>query len=223
MRLVVFDVDGTLVDSRREITAAMNGGLVSAGLPEMPSEAILAIVGLSLPVAVAQLLPDVAPALQDRVVHGYRESFAQARARGALAPLYPGALDCLEALSALPRVFLGIATGKPMRGLEALLQAHGLEGCFVTRQTADGHPSKPHPAMLETALREAGVTADRAVMVGDSSFDMQMARAARVAAYGVAWGFQPRDALVRAGADWIAPDYPALTRALLDWAEEEPA
>ncbi|MFC3570726.1 HAD-IA family hydrolase [Paracoccus simplex] len=220
MKLVIFDIDGTLVDSQQEITQAMNRGMSAAGLPELEPARILSIVGLSLPVAVERLLPEVAADLQRRVVAGYRESFIAARAAGALPPLYPGALDCLEALASLDRVVLGIATGKPARGLAAILDAHGLTGRFTTRQSADGHPSKPHPAMLHSALAETGVPAARAVMVGDSTFDMEMARSAGVAGFGVGWGFCPAAELQAAGARLVAPDYPALTGALKEWADE---
>ncbi|HWL55757.1 MAG TPA: HAD-IA family hydrolase [Paracoccus sp. (in: a-proteobacteria)] len=223
MRLVVFDVDGTLVNSQHEIADAMNQGLSGAGLPEMEPAEILAIVGLSLPVAVARLLPGASAQMHDRVVAGYREAFVAARAKGAVPPLYPGALDCLDALASLDHVLLGIATGKPMRGLTAVLEAHGLTGRFFTRQTADGHPSKPHPAMLQSALFDAGLEPDHAVMVGDTVFDIEMARAAGVAGYGVDWGYHPSADLLGAGAALVAPDYPTLTQALLDWAGKEQA
>ncbi|MBD9526381.1 HAD-IA family hydrolase [Paracoccus sp. PAR01] len=221
MRLVVFDVDGTLVNSQHEITEAMNLGLRDAGLPEMASAAILSIVGLSLPIAVAHLLPEASPVLHERVVTGYRDAFIASRARGVVPPLYPGALDCLDALSAQEDVLLGIATGKPMRGLMAVLEAHGLARRFFTRQTADGHPSKPHPAMLESALFDAGLEAWQAVMVGDTTFDMEMARAAGVTGFGVDWGYHPSAELHGAGAALVAPDYPTLTQALLDWVPKE--
>ncbi|MFT4012048.1 MAG: HAD-IA family hydrolase [Paracoccus sp. (in: a-proteobacteria)] len=221
MRLVVFDVDGTLINSQHEIVQAMNQGMLDAGLPEMEPRRILSIVGLSLPVAVAHLLPGGGPDLVARVVQGYRDAFVAARAAGAVPPLYPGARDCLELLASQERVFLGIATGKPMRGLIAILDAHGLSGHFVTRQTADGHPSKPHPAMLESALAEAGVAPARAVMIGDTSFDMEMARGAGVAGFGVDWGYHPAADLHAAGAALVAPDFPALTQAVMDWTRTE--
>lgn len=220
MRLVVFDVDGTLVNSQAEISKAMNTGFAAAGLPEMDTPQILSIVGLSLPVAVAQLVPDAGIAVQERVVDGYRTAFQALRRAGAVPPLYPGARDCLDALSARDDVILGIATGKSTRGLTALLETHGLLGRFVTRQTADGHPSKPHPAMLESALREAGINAAQAAMVGDTTYDMEMARDAGVTGFGVAWGFHDPATLGAAGAASISPDFPALTQALLDWADK---
>lgn len=217
MFLVLFDMDGTLIDSRVEITQSMNRAMQAAGLPEMDPARILTIVGLSLPVAVAELLPGASPALQDRVVAGYREAFTALRALGQHPQLYPGARDCLDTLISRDDVLLGIATGKPMRGLMAVLDAHGLQGHFVTRQSADGHPSKPHPAMIHSALSETGVLAGQAAMIGDTSFDMLMAQSAGVAGFGVGWGYHPAQDLYDCGAVTVAPDYPALTGALLDW------
>ncbi|WP_223252384.1 HAD family hydrolase [Paracoccus mutanolyticus] len=169
----------------------------------------------------AQLLPGAGPDLHDRVVEGYRAAFVAARAAGRHPPLYPGALDCLDALAALPGVTLGIATGKPMRGLTAILAAHGLERRFATRQSADGHPSKPI-RRLESALAERGA-GGAGGEVGDTSFDMEMAQAAGMTGFGVDWGYHPAERLHATGAVLVAPDYPALTAALLDWAEERAA
>lgn len=218
MRLVIFDVDGTLVDSQHEIVSAMSAALASAGLPVLARDKVLSIVGLSLPLAVARLVPEASAAQQDAVIDGYRTAFQQARQAGARPPLYPGAMACLDRLAARDDVLLAIATGKSRRGLAALLQAEGLQGRFVSLQTADDHPSKPHPAMLEAALSEAGVDASRAVMIGDTSFDMEMAQAARIHALGVAWGYHPVDLLGRSGAAAIAADFNALTRMIEEWA-----
>ena len=200
------------------IVQAMSAGLDDAGLPPLPRERVLSIVGLSLPVAVAELVPDASPQMLERIVAGYRGAFQRQRLTET-APLYPGAVDCLQALSARDDLLLAIATGKSKRGLDAMVQTHGWQRMFVSRQTADFHPSKPHPAMLEAALAEAGVTASDAVMVGDTEFDMAMGVAAGVAAFGVSWGYHPVARLTAAGARLVAPDYPALTRALTEWAD----
>lgn len=221
MHLILFDMDGTLIDSRVEITQSMNRAMQMAGLREMDPAQILTIVGLSLPVAVAELLPGASLELQDRVVTGYREAFIQLRAAGHHPALYPGARDCLDLLLSREDVFLGIATGKPMRGLMAVLDAHRLQGHFVTRQSADGHPSKPSPAMIFSALSETGTDSARTAMIGDTSFDMDMARAAGVAGFGVDWGYHPAEVLHQAGARLVAPDYPALTEALIGWMAQE--
>jgi phosphoglycolate phosphatase len=218
LRLVVFDVDGTLIDSQHLILAAMRAGFDGAGLPVPSQPEILAIVGLSLPVAVAALAPASPSGERARIVEGYRLHFAAERlADGgeATAPLYPGARAALDALNGRPDVLMGVATGKSRRGLDHVLMAHDLGRYFVTLQTADGHPSKPHPAMLETALAETGCAAAAgAVMVGDTEYDVAMGRAAGFATIGVAWGYHPEARLRSAGADVVVQGFDALGPAL---------
>ena len=217
MRLVVFDVDGTLVDSQNHITHAMGFAFDQVGLTPLPKSQVLSIVGLSLPVAVAQLAPDLDAQTQARIVAAYKDSFMRARLDSA-APLYPGAMDCLDRLADRDDLLLAVATGKSRRGLDAMIAAHGLQGRFLSLQTADGHPSKPHPSMLQAALAETGTTADRAVMIGDTSFDMEMAQAAGLAGFGVSWGYHPTHALQDAGAARILDDFTGLTTAIEEWA-----
>lgn len=218
MRLVVFDVDGTLVDSQHHICRAMSLAFEHVGLAPLPHPQVLGIVGLSLPVAVAQLAPEADPPTQARIVAGYRAAFMMARIAED-APLYPGAMTCLDRLAARDDLLLAVATGKSRRGVAAMIEAHGLEGRFVSVQTADDHPSKPHPAMLAAALAETGVEARHAAMVGDTSFDIQMAKAACVTGFGVAWGYHPQAALHHAGAAMVASDFAALEHAIMDWAQ----
>lgn len=211
MRLVVFDVDGTLVDSQADIVASMAAAFAAAGLDAPPRHKVLSIVGLSLPVAMDVLAPDADNAA---MVEAYKDSYARLRvAKGASSsPLYPGARAALERLSARDDILLGVATGKSKRGLDGLIDAHGLGGVFMTRQVADFHPSKPHPSMLLTAIEDAGVMADDAVMIGDTSFDADMARAAQVPFIGVTWGYHPTDRLQ--GARSILTDFSELDDAL---------
>ena len=211
MRLVVFDVDGTLVDSQAAILQAMAEAFAAADLPPPDRAAALAVVGLSLPVALGRLAPQASPAALSAMAGAYRAAYLRDR---SVPPLYPGACDVLETLAAQDATLLGIATGKSRRGLAALLQGHGLTDRFVTRQTGDDHPSKPHPAMLQAALDEAGVQPRDAVMIGDTGFDMAMARAARVPAIGVTWGYHPAARLAGAAAivDSFAQLLPALDR-----------
>lgn len=217
MKLVVFDVDGTLVDSQHHICRAMAAAFEGAGLAPLDRAQVLEIVGLSLPVAVARLAPGADSRTQARIVAGYRAAFMAARLTDS-APLYPGALDCLDRLARLDGLSLAVATGKSRRGMAAMIEAHGLEGRFVSVQTADDHPSKPDPAMLLAALDDAGVAAAQAAMIGDTTFDMLMAAAAGVAGIGVAWGYHPAQALGGAGARLVAADFGALTAAIEDWA-----
>jgi len=214
LRLVLFDVDGTLVDSQGSIVLAMTSSFEALSLPVPDRSAILSIVGLSLPVAIARLAPTEAPAVQDRLVEGYKQAYHAHRLDqgAASSPLFPGARDIIETLHTVPEVLLGVATGKSQRGLDALLEVHGLESYFVTRQVADHHPSKPHPSMIETALSDTGVSAADAVMIGDTSFDMEMARAASVAGIGVSWGYHHRSAL--RDASCVIDAFDQLTAAL---------
>ena len=216
MKLAVFDVDGTLVDSQALIIGAMAQAMEGAGLPVLDRDQVLSIVGLSLPLAVATLLPDQPEARQNEVVAGYRAAFMSRRMDDE-APLYPGARACLDALAGREDLLLGIATGKSRRGLDAMLDHHGLRGHFVTLQTADTHPSKPSPAMLLAACDEAGVDPAKAVMIGDTTFDMQMALNARTAALGVDWGYHPATALRQLDIV-VAADFGQLQTMIEEWA-----
>lgn len=220
LRLVIFDVDGTLVDSQGHIVASMTMAFDALGVDVPDRAAILGIVGLSLDVAIPVLAPTLTPTQHSALVQGYKDSYRTLRlAHGAAeaSPLYPGALETLHKLHRQDDILLGIATGKSKRGLDALIEAHGLERMFVTRQCADFHPSKPHPSMIHTALSEAGVDAANAVMVGDTSFDMEMARAAGVTGIGVTWGYHAPVAL--SAATHIVQGFDALhTTITTQWS-----
>ena len=151
LRLVIFDVDGTLVDSQAEIMAAMQLAYAAEGEVMPTRQQVLSIVGLSLPEAFARLSPTGPVA---RLVQGYREAFNQLRGPGGTeaSPLFPGALDILRQLQAEDETLLAVATGKSRRGLNILIAKHGLQGVFISQQVADSHPSKPHPSMVEACL-----------------------------------------------------------------------
>jgi phosphoglycolate phosphatase len=217
-RLVVFDVDGTLVDSQAHILAAMSDAFAALERPSPPRRDVLSIVGLSLPVAMERLAPDP-PEDVPALVAAYREAFASLRLAddgAALSPLYAGARECLQALGAETWTLLGVATGKSRRGLAHILDLHDLGETFHTVQVADDHPSKPHPSMLEACLTETGVAARHATMIGDTTYDIEMGRAAGFTTVGVSWGYHPGQALRDAGADVVVDDYAALRSILAE-------
>ncbi|MEP3847650.1 MAG: HAD-IA family hydrolase [Paracoccaceae bacterium] len=212
LRLVVFDVDGTLVDSQGDIVGSLTAAFQEVGLEVPERSQLLSVVGLSLPQVMFRLAPDQSEQTRDKMIETYKSRFKSLRQSKAPSPFYSGARDALATLSKTPDVLLGVATGKSRRGLDALIDGYGLDGLFVTTQVADNHPSKPHPSMLNTAMTECGVEAEDTVMIGDTVFDMDMANAAGVAFIGVSWGYHPSSKLNNAVAvlDTYADLMPAL-------------
>ena len=215
MRCAIFDCDGTLVDGQAAVCDSMEAAFAQAGLPAPDRNAVRRIVGLSLPQAVLQLAPDVAQEQSLAVVESYKATFRATRERGALhEPLYDGIREVLHALREA-QWSLAVATGKSDRGLRATVATHGLDGLFDSLQGADRHPSKPHPSMLEAALVECAAAPADAVMIGDTTFDMEMAKAAGARAIGIAWGYHEPEELLRAGAQIVAETPAHLTEILL--------
>lgn len=211
-RLAVFDVDGTLVDSQNGIVAAQRSAFAAVGLEPPSRQRSLSIVGLSLAEAFTVLVGADGPV--GALSEAYRAAWHRLRASGAHQdPLFPGAAQALATLKAAG-FGLGVATGKSHRGMAYLIDRHGWKGLFDTIQTADDWPSKPAPDMLLAALADTGVEAADAAMIGDTSFDMTMARAAGVPAVGVGWGYHPPQALAAAGAGTIVASFDELVRLL---------
>ncbi|KQN25280.1 haloacid dehalogenase [Sphingomonas sp. Leaf33] len=215
-RLALFDCDGTLVDSAANICLAVERAFDAHRLAPPPRDAIRGIVGLSLPQAMAVLHPDADPVACEALSQSYKDAFAAMRGTPDFAhePLYPGIADALATLADSGWA-LGVATGKSDRGLSIILATHGLTSAFVTLQTADRHPSKPDPAMALAAMTEAGADAADTVMIGDTSYDMAMGRAAGAHAIGVAWGYHPPALLTAAGAMQVVDHADDLADAML--------
>ena len=213
-RLVVFDCDGTLVDGQAGICCAMEAAFAAADLAPPSRGDIRRIVGLSLPHALRVLAPQASEDARAIALEAYKDAFRASRLSGALQePLFDGMGGLIARLDAAGWL-LGVATGKSDAGLAATLERHGLRRYFVTLQTADRHPSKPHPAMLEEALAEAGAAPADSVMIGDTTFDIDMARAAGVRAIGVDWGYHEPQELLAAGADGVASSMEELERMI---------
>ena len=217
LKLVIFDCDGTLVDSQHMIVAAMQEVYAAHGIALPPRETLLSVVGLSLPQAFEQLA-DGAPFPVAAMVERYKAAFQAMRSAAMhhLEPLYPGAADAIAGLARRGDVALGIATGKSQRGVRMVLGRHGLLDHFSTIKTADDAPSKPDPGMVLAAMHDAGVHPADTVVVGDTTYDMAMARAAGVAGIGVNWGYHAAARLAEAGAHTVIDRFDSLLPVLQD-------
>jgi phosphoglycolate phosphatase len=215
MKLIIFDFDGTLADSRKLIVEAQRRVFSEFGLPVPAPEASLALIGRSLELVLAELAGPEAPIAA--MTAAYPPLVKELRADPAFADLpFAGVHDLLVELGARSDLRLGIATGHISGAIEPALAAFGWRELFCTVQSADKAPSKPHPGMILQALDEAEIDASNAVMIGDTAFDIEMAHAAGVAAIGVGWGYHSRDRLDAAGADFIADTVQDLRRHLND-------
>ncbi len=213
LRLVIFDIDGTLVDSQHSILASMRHAFETMGRPVPAREAALGVVGLSLPEAMAVLAPDAALSERHDLARHYRTGPATHRGNGKEAmqmKLFDGAHDTVEGFDRAGYL-LSAATGKSRRGLDRFLSHCGYDRIFLATQCADDAPSKPHPQMVMNCLAGTGVEPANAVMIGDTEYDMTMGRAAGVRTIGVSWGYQPVDRVRRGGADAIAESFEELT------------
>jgi phosphoglycolate phosphatase len=204
IKLAIFDCDGTLVDSGHTIHSALSDTFARHGRLVPPQDEAKRVVGLSLPEAMAALAPDAEGAEHAALADTYRDVFVGMRARGCVEePLYPGIPELLDTLEA-DGWLLAVATGKSDRGLRHCLDSHGLHGRFISLQTADRHPSKPHPAMALAAMADAGAEPGASVVIGDTAWDMGMARAAGTGALGVLWGYHDPAELLGGGAQAMA-------------------
>jgi phosphoglycolate phosphatase len=200
VRLAVFDCEGTLVDSQYSIIAAMQSAFRRVGLAAPGGDAIRRIIGLPLATAARLLATDITEPVSETLCQEYSRVWQDMRRSGRLEePLYTGTVPALDALRG-DGWQLGVATGKSHGGLLASLQKYDILDRFATLQTADRSRGKPHPEMLLKAMQETGAVPERTLMIGDTTFDMEMARQVHVVAIGVSWGYHDAAALQQAGA-----------------------
>ena len=213
-RLAIFDCDGTLVDCGATIDRALRAAFDTHGLACPPPSVTRRVIGLSLVEAMAGLVPEAAAAEHVELAEAYKRNFMAMREAGHVdEPLYDGVLELLDALED-DGWLLAVATGKSDRGLKHCLELHDIHARFISLQTADRHPSKPHPSMVEQAIADAGAAPETTFVVGDTSFDMAMAAAAGAAPIGAGWGYHDAEELLEAGALAVA-DHPADVLALV--------
>lgn len=214
LKLAVFDCDGTLLDSHHSIVDAMNDTFLHHDLDPVPAARTRSIIGLPLEVGIAHLLDEQPGKTHFEFAATYRRIFRSMRDDGRVfEPMFEGADDVVQKLDTAGWL-MGIATGKARRGVDAALSPTGMLERFVTIQTADVALGKPHPDMLERAMTETGASRRRTAMIGDTTFDMEMARNAGVKAVGVAWGYHPATALRAAGAHVVIDNWQQLQPAL---------
>lgn len=219
--LIVFDWDGTLMDSERKIVNCLRAAAQDCGLVPPTPAAARHIIGLGLEEALARLFPALDAAAKTRLIAAYRDHFLVKD--NTETPLFQGVIEGLQSLHQ-HGYRLAVATGKARRGLERVLALTGTSHWFCSTRCADEAGSKPHPQMLHDILDATGVAPARALMIGDTTYDLQMARNAGLAALGVSYGVHERAAL--AACEPLAimdsfPEIPAwLTRPL---AESVPA
>jgi phosphoglycolate phosphatase len=213
-RLAIFDCDGTLVDSQANICMAMEHAFTEAGMVPPTRQDIRRTVGLSLVEIMRVLLPDGGDDMHATMAEQYRNSYLTLRSNGLEhEPLYDGMAALLADMNDKGWL-LAVATGKSDRGLDRCLDYHGIKGLFISLQTADRHPSKPHPSMIHQALVDSGVDTANAVMIGDTVYDIDMGVAAGCCTIGVGWGYHPLSELRRAGADALVETMDELQAAL---------
>lgn len=192
-KLLIFDWDGTLADSIGRIVTAMHIAAQRAGRPERDEESVKGIIGLGLPEAILSLYPSMTP---DQVL-SFRQHYADVYIAldAQPSPLFAGVKESLETFRD-EGYRLAVATGKARRGLDRVLKANGWENFFDITRAADESASKPDPLMLNQILAHCDVPPEQALMVGDASFDLLMARNAGIDSVAVGYGAQSMQSLL---------------------------
>ncbi|MZR31166.1 HAD-IA family hydrolase [Sneathiella litorea] len=200
--LVVFDCDGTLVDSAHNVLACMRLAFEDAGLPAPTDLAIRRSIGLNPDAAVRSLAAEpLDDPILEQIVSGYKQAFFHRRLQADYhEPLFDGVREVLDHFAGR-NIAMAMATGKSLRGVNIVIEKHSLHGYFGSLQTPDHNPGKPHPQMLEKAMLAAGTLPERTFMIGDTSFDMMLAKNAGCRGIGVTWGYHDDSDLLESGAE----------------------
>lgn len=223
LKLAIWDIDGTIVDSRDVIQSAMVSAFGANGLDAPDYDQTRQIVGLGLREAIGVLRPDLDPSMLDKLTTDYKQAFVTQRADPDFKePIYPGAMELLADM-VKDGWLMGVATGKSRQGLRVIMDMHDMGRLFDSLWCSDDGPGKPHPFMVEENMRALGCDPHQTVMIGDAIFDMQMARAADVTAYGVSWGFGATHEIEAAGAHEVHHDFASLRASLYLFAKERAA
>jgi phosphoglycolate phosphatase len=215
--LLIFDLDGTLIDSKRDLTDSVNATRAWKGLAPLPDDIVSAYVGDGAPMLIRRALPHSTDGELEEAhqffLRYYRDHMLDA------TTLYPGVREALDQLHAA-RVPLAILTNKPVRFSVRLVEGLNLGAHFFRIYGGNSfEEKKPHPRGIETLMAESGADRARTVMVGDSAVDVLTARAALVRACGVSWGFQP-ETFTQAPPDFVIDDMRALAAMVLDGRAE---
>ncbi len=215
MILVLFDCDGTLVDSQHGIVETMARTFKEHGLPAPALAETRRIIGLSLARAIAELLGEADMAKADLMAETYKRHFFALRSEPDFQePLFDGAREAVLRLTRHEHILIGMVTGKSRRGVDAVLSRHGLREAFQVVRTADDCPSKPHPAMVLECCAETGIEPAATLVIGDTVFDMTMAVAASAVPLGVGWGYHEAEELTEAGAYRVLNHFDELADAV---------
>ncbi|NRA88823.1 MAG: HAD-IA family hydrolase [Rhizobiales bacterium] len=225
-KLVIFDLDGTLVDGAHSVVDAMQFAFVSNKYPKPTNRQIMDIIGLSLPQAIIKIisnfneLSDISDSYSQDIEQSYKDYFFKARiSKKNASPIYEGALEAIDKLHVKDELLLGIATGKSRRGVDAFLDEFNLSDKFFTTYCSTECISKPNPDMILRAIKDAGVDKQNTVMIGDTSYDMEMAKSAGIHAIGVNWGYHSQNIMLSAGADIIVENFDQLTKHIFEYLD----
>lgn len=223
MKLILFDVDGTLIDSQAIIHETMRLTFERFDYTAPDIETTRTIIGLTLDRAIAHLLGRDIDGEISEMVREYKSIYMQIAPREDMQSVaFSGIPNLIEELASRPEYLLGVVTGKSRSGVQKLFSTNGFGSHFVISRCADDCPSKPHPAMVLECCKELGVLPKDTLVIGDTSFDMEMAKNAGANSIGVNWGYHPKNKLELAGATRTVESSFELKNAIRHWATEEP-